>query len=184
MMIIMMIMININCSFRHLHLFFLVFKSNFFHSIFCDYHTLVLIISLSPFFVFQSKHDSLVGEHDFIRSMSLLSDVALVTGNATDPQSFLFDIRTGATLRQFVQSATQSHPYSSALLYHPTTTVPKGFIILSSAQRNMIHAYHFLKDLPILKFTVQTQLSCVTTSKDGVWCAAGSESGHIYLWHV
>jgi WD40 repeat protein len=75
--------------------------------------------------------------------------------------------------------------------FRDSTTPPQGLTILhnntilaTQSSRGIIHAYTWSKDTHTAKMILPEKIRSLKVSPSGTWCAAGAESGKLFLWEV
>ncbi|RUP24752.1 WD40-repeat-containing domain protein [Jimgerdemannia flammicorona] len=112
----------------------------------------------------------------------MFTEVALTT-SATDPTSYLWDIRSGTVFFSFKQNVCGKGALALAPL-HATPGNRIGLVLAAQADKAIVHIYSWHKDQVHVKCICPEKLVTIAASNRGTYCAGGTEAGKIYVWEI
>eukprot|EP00124_Ichthyophonus_hoferi_P004801 Ihof_evm2s582 gene=Ihof_evmTU2s582 len=104
-----------------------------------------------------------------------LGEVVISTAEG-DEQSLLWDLRSTAILGSY-----KGNPKCGR---HGLATVGDRLLLGSQADKGALRVWAWEKDQPLHKFSGPEKIPVVAVTPDGIFCAAGSVSGKIYIWEI
>ncbi|TPX48135.1 hypothetical protein SeMB42_g01765 [Synchytrium endobioticum] len=108
---------------------------------------------------------------------------AATAKNDTTSVAHIWDIRSGVSLAS-LKHCHASASATSAIL--PVTHYGGRTcgILVALSDRPTLHYYPWTKHQPLIKMTLPERISAMIVSNSGLFCAAGGESGKLYIWEI
>src|SRR5271156_1290557 len=103
-------------------------------------------------------------------------EVLLSTSSAPNSSILLHDLHTSNHLQSFRDCITSKNGL--------TVSADSGALFAAQMNKGFLHIYQLGKEAVHLKMILPERILCVKLSPSGTWCAAGSESGKLFLWEV
>ncbi|KAJ2961028.1 hypothetical protein NQZ79_g3661 [Umbelopsis isabellina] len=111
----------------------------------------------------------------------MFSEVVLSCSN-TDSTSYLWDVRSGTVVFSLKQNMAPKNGVARAPL--PWSPARTGLVFSAQTDKAIINAYSWQKDQVHSKSLCPEKISTVAVSKQGVYCAGGTQGGKIYIWEI
>ncbi|WVW79206.1 hypothetical protein I302_101172 [Kwoniella bestiolae CBS 10118] len=96
------------------------------------------------------------------------------------PSIHLHDLLTSTPVQAFKNSANSSH----SLGYVQSQNGQGGGVFAVQEGKGILNIWAWQKDQMHSKIHLPEKMTCFTVSPNGIWAAAGSPNGQIYLWEI
>ncbi|WRT68936.1 uncharacterized protein IL334_005918 [Kwoniella shivajii] len=96
------------------------------------------------------------------------------------PSIHLHDLLTSTPVQSFKNSASSPH----SLGYVQSQNGQGGGVFAVQEGKGMLNVWAWQKDQMHSKIHLPEKMACFSISPNGLWAAAGSPNGHIYLWEL
>jgi len=122
--------------------------------------------------------DQIDDQHNLVNSENFLmrQEVLLSTSSTNNSSILLHDLHTSNHLQSFRDCITSKNGL--------TMSTDSSIVMAAQMDKGFLHIYQLGKEAIHLKMLLPERIRCVKISPSGTWCAAGSETGKLFLWEV
>ena len=103
-------------------------------------------------------------------------EVLLTASSAGDSSILIHDLHTWSHIQTFRQCVAPS----GGIAFTASNTQ----FLAAQLDKGVVHVYSWGKDTVNTKMILPEKIRCLQVSPSGTWCAAGSESGKMFVWEV